>query len=215
MPRLRNIRRERFAAAAAAMVPYATAYREAGYGGDEKWHVYNASKLAGVPDVAARIEELATEFQRTCAHGAVVHADYVRSQLVPLIETDVRELYEPDPDRPGKMRLRDIDSLPAHVTKAISRMRFDAETGNPIEITLMSKTEAAGTLLRSLPGGVTERRELSGPGGGPLLLDALLHPANLQKLDDGEIEMLRLIAHKIAERSDASGEVHVDAIVAG
>jgi hypothetical protein len=215
MPRLRNIRHERFAVAVAALTPHATAYREAGYGGDEKWHKYNASRLAGLPQVADRIEELVIERERTCAHVNVVHADYIRSKLVPLIETDVRELYEPDPDSPGKVRLRAIESLPAHVTQSISRLKLDAETGKPVEITLVSKTEAAGTLLRSLPGGSIERRELSGPGGGPVLLDALFHPANLQKLDDAEIEMLRLIAHKIAAVDDASGEGHADADLAG
>jgi hypothetical protein len=93
---------------------------------------------------------LAIEFQRTCAHGAVVHADYVRSQLVPLIETDVAELYESDPDRPGRMRLRAIESLPPHVTKAITRLKLDPMTGHPVEIVLGGKVEAANTLLRSL-----------------------------------------------------------------
>lgn len=210
MPRLRNIRHERFAVAVASMVPHATAYREAGYGGDEKWHPYNGSRLAGLPQVAARIEELVIEREKTCAHVNVVHADYVRSKLVPLIETDVRELYEPDPDRPGELRLRDIKSLPAHVTQAVSRLRLDPETGRPVEIMLASKTEAVGMLLRSLPGGVTERRELGGIGGGPVLLDALLHPANLKKLDDAEIEMLRLIAHKLAI-TDESAHNQVEA----
>ena len=214
MPRLRNIKHERFAVAVASLTPHATAYREAGYNGDEKWHKYNASRLAGLPQVAARIEELVIERERTCAHVNVVHADYVRSKLVPLIETDIRELYEPDPKHPGKLRLRDIESLPAHVTQSVSRLKLD-EDGRPVEITLASKTEAAGTLLRSLPGGSIERREVSGPGGGPVLLDALLHPANLQKLDDAEIKMLQLIAHKIAAPDDATGETHVDADSAG
>jgi hypothetical protein len=168
MPRLRNIRHERFAVAVAALTPHPTAYREAGYVGDEKWHRYNASRLAGLPQVAARIEELVTERERTCAHVNVVHADYVRSKLIPLIEADVRELYEPDPDRPGRLRLRDMQSLPSHVTQSIARLKLDAETGKPAEIMLANKTEAAGMLLRSLPGGVVERRELVGKDGEPL-----------------------------------------------
>jgi hypothetical protein len=48
--------------------------------------------------------------------------------------------------------LRELESLPAHVTQSISRLKLD-EDGRPVEITLASKTEAAGMLLRSLPGG--------------------------------------------------------------
>jgi hypothetical protein len=168
MPRLRSSKHERFAHAVAALTPLGTAYREAGFRGDERWHPYNASKLANKPEMKARIEELRLQFERTCAHGAVVHADYVRLQLLPLIETDGRELYEPDPENPSKVRLRPIESLPPHVAKAITRIKIDAETGRPVEIVLASKIEAAGTLLRSI-GGFVDKHELSGGNGGPIV----------------------------------------------
>jgi hypothetical protein len=51
MARLRNTRHERFAREVAALTPLGTAYREAGFGGDPRWHRYNASKLANTPTV--------------------------------------------------------------------------------------------------------------------------------------------------------------------
>src|SRR5258708_18099511 len=56
----------------------------------------------------------------------------------------------------GRLRLRDIESLPPHVRKSITRLKLDAETGRQVEIVLASKTEAASTLLRSLPGGAVD-----------------------------------------------------------
>lgn len=168
MGRLRNSKHERFAHAVAALVPLGTAYREAGFRGDERWHPYNGSRLANQPAVKERIEELRREFERNCADGAIVHANYVRAQLLPLIEIDGAELFEPDPEDPTKRRLRDICKLPKHLTKAISRIKLHAETGRPTEITLYDKATAAATLLRSLAGGVVERRELVGKDGAPL-----------------------------------------------
>jgi hypothetical protein len=187
MGRLRNIKHERFSHAVAALVPLGTAYREAGYAGDEKWHPYNGSRLANQSVIKARIEELRQEFERTCADGAVVHANYVRSQLVPLIEVDGAELFEQDPGDPTKRRLRDIGSMPKHLTKAIARIKLDGE-GRPAEVVLHSKIEAAGALLRSLP------------GGGRLAID---DASQLEDKSDPEVvagllaQMLTLIARYI------------------
>ncbi len=195
MGRLRNSKQERFAHAVAALVPLGTAYREAGYIGDERWHPYNASRLANTPIVKARIEELRLEFERTCANGAVVHANYVRSQLLPLIETDGAELFEQDPEDPTRRRLRDIGKLPKHLTKSISRLKFDPETGRPTEIILHDKTSAAGTLLRSLPGGVVERREITGKDGTPL---GAFDPEGLARLTEDELHTFQHLLEKMA-----------------
>jgi hypothetical protein len=157
--RLRTTRHEAFARAVAALTPLATAYREAGFGGDPRWHPYNASKLANKPKVKARIDELRVEFEQLSA----IHVDYVRHILLRTLEADPRDLYEPDPNDPTgrRFRLRSIGDLPRHLTAAISRLKLDPETGTPLEITLGNKHEAAATLLRSLPGGSVERHELS------------------------------------------------------
>ncbi len=133
------------------MTPLATAYREAGFGGDPRWHPFNASKLANKPRVRARIEELRLEFEKMSA----IHVDYVRHQLLRIIEADPRDLYEPDPSDPtGKRRsLRSISDLPRYLTAAIAKLKIDPETGGPTEIVFTGKNEAAATLLRSLPGG--------------------------------------------------------------
>jgi len=157
--RLRNTRHERFAREVAALTPLATAYREAGFEGDPRWHPFNASKLANKPAVKARIEELRVEFERMSA----IHTDYVRHTLLRTIEADPRDLYERDPgDSTGKrFRLRSIAELPRHLSAAIAKLKIDPETGAPVEVALGNKNEAAATLLRSLPGGSVERHELS------------------------------------------------------
>jgi len=198
MSRLRNTRHERFAREVAALSPLATAYREAGFGGDPRWHPFNASKLANKPRVRARIDQLRLEFEKMSA----IHVDYVRHQLLRIVEADPKDLYERDPDDPlgKKHRLRPISELPAHVAKAISRVRIDPDTGLPVDIQFASKCEASATLLRSLPGGAIERRELTGKDGTPF---ELFDPANLGKLADDDLDALKRIAEKIAG-ADAS-----------
>jgi hypothetical protein len=161
--RLRNTRHERFAREVAALTPLATAYREAGFGGDPRWHPFNASKLANKPRVRERIDELRLEFEKMSA----IHVDYIRHKLLRIVEADPRDLYEPDPADPtGKRRkLRPISDLPRHLTAAIARIKIDPETGEPVDIVFAGKNEAAATLLRSLPGGSIERHEYVAPDG--------------------------------------------------
>jgi hypothetical protein len=156
--RLRNTRHERFAREVAALTPLATAYREAGFGGDPRWHPFNASKLANKPRVRERIDELRLEFEKMSA----IHVDYVRHQLLRIVEADPRDLYEVDPADPSgkRRRLRPISDLPRHLTAAIAKIKLDPETGDPTEIVFTGKNEAAATLLRSLPGGSIERHEV-------------------------------------------------------
>jgi Terminase small subunit len=145
------------------LTPLATAYREAGFGGDPRWHPFNASKLANKPPVRERIDELRLEFEKMSA----IHVDYIRHKLLRIVEADPRDLYEPDPADPtGKRRkLRPISDLPRHLTAAIARLKIDPETGEPVDIVFAGKNEAAATLLRSLPGGSIERHEHVAPDG--------------------------------------------------
>jgi hypothetical protein len=157
--RLRNTRHERFAREVAALVPLSTAYREAGFGGDARWHPFNASKLANKPAVRARIEGLRLEFEKMSA----IHADYIRHQLLRLVEADLRDLYGPDPTDPTgvRLKLRPISELPRHLSSAIARVKLDPETGEPIEVVLADKNAAGATLLRSLPGGSDKGGEIT------------------------------------------------------
>src|ERR1700722_3399884 len=157
--RLRNSKQERFARGVAALVPLATAYAEAGFAGDPRWHCYNASKLSNKPHVKARIDELRLEFEKLSA----IHVDYVRHQVLKLLEANLADFYEADPsDASGKrVKLRSINALPRHLSAAITKIKLDPETGTPMEIVLASKSESAAILLRSLPGGSVERHEVS------------------------------------------------------
>jgi hypothetical protein len=152
--RLRNTKHERFARLIAGLTPLGIAYAEAGFGGDAKWHRYNASRLANRPTVKARIEELRVEFEAMSA----IQVEYIRHQLLKTLEADPRDLYERDPNDPTgrRCRLRPIADLPRHLTAAISKLKLDPETGSLVEVSLADKNAAAATLLRSLPGGADE-----------------------------------------------------------
>jgi hypothetical protein len=151
MGRLRNTKHERFAREVAALTPLGEAYRSAGFSGDEKWHRFNASRLRNKPAVKARIEELRLQFEELSA----ISTDYIRHKLLSFIEMDARELYQPDPADPTGKRLilRPLNELPERITKSITKLKLDPESGRPVEIVLAGKVESAATLLRSLPGG--------------------------------------------------------------
>jgi Terminase small subunit len=192
--RLRNSKHEKFAREVAALTPLATAYREAGFLGDLRWHRYNASKLANKPNVKARIEELRVEFEAMSA----IHVEYVRHQLLRTIEADPRDLFERDSGDPtGKrFRLRSIADLPRHLTAAIAKLKIDPETGAPVEVSLADKNAAAATLLRSLPGGAVERHELSLE---EIVLASMRAPApalprNSSSVDGSQVRALRRIS---------------------
>jgi hypothetical protein len=138
-------------------MPYATAYAAAGYGGDPQWHKFNASKLAGKPHVRARIGELQAQFEE----AGCIHAQYIQALLLPIVEADVRGLYEPvfgvNGEKKGE-KLKAISDLPRALASAISKIKVDAESGRITEIALHGKVEAGNTLLRSV-GGIVERHE--------------------------------------------------------
>ena len=160
MPQLRNRRHECFAREIAAMAPFASAYASAGYSGDPQWFRYNASRLANKPEVKARIAELQDEFNQSAA----IHASYIQQKLLPLIESNVQDFYIVDAD--GKERLRSISELPRLLAAAVTQIKFN-ESGGLAEIKLADKNAVATTLLRSV-GGLVDRSELTGAGGGPL-----------------------------------------------
>jgi hypothetical protein len=150
MPRLKNRRLEGFCREIAAMVPYDLAYVNAGYA-DTKWARYNANRLAHRPAIAARINELRDEFDRT----ASINADFVRAKLLELVTADVKDLYEICPET-KQPRLRAITDIPRRISCAITRIKLD-QAGQPVEVALSGKVEAAAALLRSLPGGSQEQ----------------------------------------------------------
>jgi hypothetical protein len=157
MPKLKSRKRETFAIEVAAMTPLASAYVAAGYR-DTPWARYNASKLAHVPEVAARIDELQMQFSERSG----IRAEYIQRQLLPLVEANPKDLFEPILDIDGKItgdKLKSISELPRSLTAAISKIRCDPESGAVVDIALASKSEAGNILLRSL-GGLVDRLEV-------------------------------------------------------
>jgi hypothetical protein len=162
MPKLVSRRREIFAIEVAAMTPLASAYVAAGYR-DTPWARYNASKLAHVPEVAARIDELQAEF----SDRSGIKAEYIQRKLLPIVEANSKDLFEPLLDANGNKigdKLKAVSDLPHSLAAAISKVRVDPESGRVIEVTLAGKTEAGTVLLRSV-GGLLDRRELAGKNG--------------------------------------------------
>ena len=170
MPKLKSRKREMFAVEVAAMTPLATAYTLAGYT-DLPWARYNASKLAHVPEVAARIDELMTEF----SDRSGIRAEYLQRRLLPLVEADAADFYEATDDGTGRKvhRLRPLADLPRQLRAAIKSIEIDPETGTLTKVILHDKIAAGTTLLRSV-GGFVDRTELTGKDGGALTLEQLV-----------------------------------------
>jgi Terminase small subunit len=170
MPKLKNRKREMFAIEVAAMTPLDRAYVLAGYS-DTPWARYNASKLAHVPEVATRIDELQAQFSERSG----IRAEYLQRKLLPLVEANPQDLFEPVLDDTGKRigsRLKHVADLPRDLAAAISKIKCDPETGAVTEIVLGNKVEAGNVLLRSV-GGVVEKHEHDIGGIGLRLAAAL------------------------------------------
>jgi Terminase small subunit len=164
MPKLKSRKREMFAIEVASMTPLASAYVAAGYR-DTPWARYNASKLAHVPEVAERIDELMTEF----SDRSGIKAEYIQRKLLPLIESDPRLLFETRDDGSGNKidRLKALSALPSGLAAAIQKIRLDPKTGAVIGIDLHNKNETSNTLLRSV-GALVDRHEHSGKDGASI-----------------------------------------------
>jgi len=183
MSKLKSRKREMFAIEVASMTPLATAYVLAGYA-DTPWARYNASKLAHVSEVAARIDELQTQFSERSG----IHAEYIQRKLLPLIEANPKDLYETQDDGKGQKvdKLRSISEIPRDLAAAIQKIKCDPETGTIAEIFLYNKTEAGNVLLRSV-GGILDRLEATGKDGGPVQIErierVIVYPPNSEASD--------------------------------
>ena len=107
------------------MTPLASAYVAAGYR-DTPWARYNASKLAHVPEVAARINELQTEF----SDRSGIHAEYIQRKLLPLIESDPRKLFETMDDGSGNKFERLKTAAKSEGSDDTSRLSTSLDTLN-------------------------------------------------------------------------------------
>jgi len=179
---LANSRHEAFARNIAAGSTITAAYQKAGFEADR--NAGAASQCLERPEVASRVQEL----KQAAAQSVVIDAARVLEELGKIGFATIT-------DRDG-----DVYSL-ADLTRE--------------PIGAMSIKRAALADLGKYLGLSKETLEHVGPGGGPLqvhaLLDVLLSPANLQKLDDVEIETIRSAALKLAGPAAGVASVVVDA----
>jgi hypothetical protein len=126
------------------MVPVDRAYLMAGFRSKPQWARPNGSKLAHVPVVAKRIEELRDEFRASCA----LSVEYLQSCLLPAAEVNPLDYFEPDPAT-KKVRLKEPGALTREQGMAISSIKL-SEDGSIAELKWHSKPEAVNTLMRSI-----------------------------------------------------------------
>jgi Terminase small subunit len=160
----------------------------------------NSTRFFKRPAIAARVDELREEFNE----GSRISLAYLQERLLAFTTADVGNYLERRPYS-DKLRVKDLTALPPELRACVSEVTIDK--GGTLNFKLHDKTKAIDTLLKTLPGALAAGKvEVSGPGGAPLamLIEHLLHPDNLAKLEDTEVETLRLIAHKIADDESPS-----------
>ena len=120
--------------------------------------------------MAAQIAELQATFEKE----SQIKAAYLQRLLLPIVEADAADLFEPQGDLfAGGNRLKPLSKLPSQLRAAIKAVDIDPETGKPTKITLHDKIAAGTTLLRSV-GGFVDKTEVTGRDGGPLTLEQLV-----------------------------------------
>jgi hypothetical protein len=144
MARLRNPRRERFAVEVASMVPVDRAYLASGFRSKPEWARPNGSKLAHVPEVAARISELRSEFAAGCA----LSVEYLQAKLLPAAELNIIDFFEADD------KIKPISKFSRDQGAAVASVKLH-ENGAVAELRFVPKDAAVNTLLRSI-GAFTE-----------------------------------------------------------
>jgi hypothetical protein len=144
MGKLRNPRRERFAVEVASMVPVDRAYLAAGFRSKPEWARPNGSKLAHIPEVAARISELRSEFAAGCA----LSVEYLQAKLLPAAELNIIDFFDADD------KIKPISKLSRDQGAAVQSVKLH-EDGTVAELRFVPKDAAVNTLLRSI-GAFTE-----------------------------------------------------------
>jgi hypothetical protein len=129
------------------MVPVDRAYLAAGFRSKPEWSRPNGSKLAHIPEVAARIAELRKEFMASCQ----LSVEYLQAKLLPAAEANVVDFFTSD----GK--LKSIHTITRDQGAAISSIKFH-DDGTVAELKLVPKEAAVSTLLKSV-GAIVEQHQ--------------------------------------------------------
>jgi Terminase small subunit len=124
-------REELFGHEVAAFTPPVKAYIAAGFSSRPEFARSHACRLLRKPEVAKRVDELRAEYRERCA----LQVEYLQELLLPIVEANVLECFEPASAATGKTarRKRDRkDTRPAKAGdprllrfKALDRLRRD------------------------------------------------------------------------------------------
>jgi hypothetical protein len=98
---------------------------------------FHASRLHSRPEVQARIKEI-----REGVTGGTVSLEWVQGKIAPMLVADPTQICEPDPENPGRERMRQLRKLPLNLRLAITRIRFDARSGKPVDVYFTDKVAA-------------------------------------------------------------------------
>jgi phage terminase small subunit len=180
MVALKNPRHENFCREVAGGLSVAQAWIAAGHSPNSR----NMYRLARQAKIEARIAELRREFNQ----AAGISLRYLQEKLLNLSVADVTRFFEATPD--GRLRVRDVTTLPAELRAALSEIRVDAD--GAVKVKVADKLGAINALLKTL--GVPERLELSGPGGAPIEVAAGGEPGGLP-----QTELCRRLAFACAQ----------------
>lgn len=188
-----NLRQQRFVQRYARHGNATQAYREAGY--ESNSPNVDSSALLANPSIQAAVESLK---MRAAMRAEVSIAEcLVRYNL--RAKANLKDFVEEDEE--GRDRIKSLTKLPRHKTAAIKSLTVE-ETPTLAGIKVKTKIEMYGSkdsddaIMKHL-GGFVERKELSGPNGGPIEL------VDLSGLSDEDLMQLESILSKPNSNPDA------------
>ena len=179
---LRNLAHEQTARHVAAGMDELTAWVHSGYSP----HTKTWLEVTRHQDFIDRVVEL----RRADLEAMPVTLGYLQRRLLSIASADPANYFEHIPHS-ERVRAKDILSLSPELRSAISEVVIDKN--GKVQIKLHDRVQALNALAKlSAP----QRLEVSGPGGGPLQVDALVQ--NLDNLDDADLADLERLASKAA-----------------
>ncbi len=147
---LKNPEHEKLAREYAAGASMAGAWRAIGRDpmkNGNQWRTFRR------PDIQARVEYLRGEFNRM----AGISLAALQARLLRIADANIADFFEAD--GAGRLRLRNVTTLPRAVTAPIAELRLDAD--GAIKLKVADKLHAIDSLLRTIGGFAPEKLEHS------------------------------------------------------
>jgi hypothetical protein len=139
MPALRNPVHESMCRDVAGGMSREAAWRAAGFGSR------NSTRFFKRPEVAARVEELRTEFNE----GSKLQLAYLQESLLTLSKADIGAYFEKRPHS-DKIRAKDITSLPPEVRACISEVMIGKD--GTVNLKIHDKVRVLEALVKTIAG---------------------------------------------------------------